>query len=136
MEAALDAALAAAGIGVEAVGPLDLYACFPVVPKLASLHLQLPRDRRLTTTGGNTAFGGPGNEFSLHAIASVVDELRRAPGVGLVYANGEYVTKHHALLLGSTAHPEGYVGHDGPVTPRDVTGPPVVDVADGRATIE
>jgi acetyl-CoA C-acetyltransferase len=136
MTASFDAAFVKAGIGPESVDVLDLYACFPVVPKLASLHLGLPRGRRLTTTGGNTAFGGPGNNFSLHAIASVSDELRRGHDIGLVYANGEYVTKHHVLLLASRPHADGYIGHDGLVTPREVDGPPVVDVAEGPATIE
>jgi acetyl-CoA C-acetyltransferase len=40
-------------------------------------------------------FGGPGNNYSLHAIAELAGILRQTEeGAGLVSANGGYLTKH------------------------------------------
>ena len=51
--------------------------------------------RPLTVTGGLPYFGGPGNNYVTHSIASMVETLRADPGsLGLVTANGWYVTKH------------------------------------------
>jgi acetyl-CoA C-acetyltransferase len=136
LEHVLRDAVERGGLGADQLDAIDLYACFPVVPKLGALALGLPRGRRLTATGGNTAFGGPGNNFSMHALASVVDELRRGGRYGLVYANGEYFTKHHAIVLATEPHPAGYVGGAGEVTSTGGPGPRVVDVAEGPATIE
>jgi acetyl-CoA C-acetyltransferase len=136
LEYSLTAALQRGGLEASQLDVIDLYACFPVVPKLGLLTLGLPRTRRVTATGGNTAFGGPGNNFSMHAIASVVDELRAGGRIGLVYANGEYVTKHHAVLLSRDPHVEGYVGSGDQIRDTSGQGPRVVDDATGEATIE
>lgn len=37
-----------------------------------------------------------------HAVACMVEALRRAPGQGLLFANGGYATHNHAILLSST----------------------------------
>jgi acetyl-CoA C-acetyltransferase len=59
------------------------------------LGLAVDDPRGLTVTGGLTLFGGPGNNYSLHAIAEMVARLReRGSGHGLVNANGGYITKH------------------------------------------
>jgi acetyl-CoA C-acetyltransferase len=99
LERTLDEVLALSGAPAEEVDVLDLYSCFPIVPKLGALHLGLPRDAELTATGGLTSFGGPHNNYSTHALACVVDRLREVGGTGLVYANGEYLTKHAAVVL-------------------------------------
>ena len=56
----------------------------------------MPDDERpLTVTGGLPYFGGPGNNYVTHSIAGMVDKLRADRGtIGLVTANGWYVTKH------------------------------------------
>src|SRR6185436_16213361 len=59
--------------------------------------------RPLTVTGGLPYFGGPGNNYSMHGIASMCDRLRAAPGTtGLVTALGWYVTKHAIGVYGTT----------------------------------
>lgn len=137
MAASLDATLQQAGVAIEDVDVLDLYSCFPVVPKLAAVHLGIQdSERDLTATGGLSAFGGPGNEYSLHAIVAVTDRIRLQGGLGLVYGNGEFVTKHHALLISSEAHPDGYVGRTGPLTDFDTQAPPLVETAEGPAVVE
>jgi acetyl-CoA C-acetyltransferase len=58
---------------------IDVYSCFPIMVEFAMDAFDLrPGDgRALTLTGGMPFFGGPGNNYSMHAIAEVVDRLRR-----------------------------------------------------------
>lgn len=136
MNAVLDVALEQAEVEVEDLDVIDLYSCFPCVPKLASRHLGLPRGARLSATGGLTAFGGPGNNYSLHAVAAVVGQIRDGRRLGLVYGNGELVTKHHALLLGANPHAADYIGKREPVSVGTETPPALIEHAAGRATVE
>ncbi|TCK21991.1 hypothetical protein [Pseudonocardia endophytica] len=103
----LDAALAQSGSTAGALDVVDLYSCFPIVPKLGALHLGLDRDTELSATGGLTSFGGAHNNYSAHALVAVVRRLRSSGGRGLVYANGEYLTKHAAVVL-DTDDPDGF----------------------------
>lgn len=98
---ALDRVLDDAGIGVDDIDLIDFYSCFPVAVFSAADQLGLPTDgsRPLTLTGGLPFFGGPGNNYSLHAIAEVVQQLRGRPsGNALVAANGGYLSKHSVGL--------------------------------------
>lgn len=110
MAEALAACLDGAGTTVDAVDLIDVYSCFPVVPKLAGMALGLPRDALLSVAGGHSSFGGPLNSYALHALATTAERLRGGAHVGLVHGNGGYLTYHHALLLGGAPHPDGYVG--------------------------
>lgn len=105
LASSLDRALEAAGATPAGLSVVDLYSCFPVVPKLAALHLGLDDDAVLSVTGGLTAFGGPHNDYSTHALVAAVRELRAQRGTGLVYANGEYLTKHATVVLGTEPSP-------------------------------
>jgi len=110
MAANTSAALDAAGTGVDDLTAFDLYSCFPCAVELAAESLGVAPDdeRRLTVTGGLPYFGGPGNNYSLHAIASMVDRLRESGGTGLVTALGWYLTKHAAGVYGSGPPPRGW----------------------------
>ncbi|MCW2779492.1 MAG: acetyl-CoA acetyltransferase [Frankiales bacterium] len=119
---ALDACLTQAGTAVADVDLVDVYSCFPVVPKLVARHLGLDSDAVLTVTGGHSSFGGPFNSYSLHAVATMVERLRAGARTALVHANGGFLTKQHAVLLGAEAHPGGYVGRP---EPEQVVSPPV-----------
>lgn len=81
---------------------LELYSCFPVVPKMALSTLSRlgAPDLPPTVTGGLSFFGGPMHNYMSHAICAMVRALRQ-PGAeaGLVYGQGGYVTKHHAVVL-------------------------------------
>jgi acetyl-CoA C-acetyltransferase len=98
-------ALELAGVGVDDLGPIDLYSCFPVVVQMAAAELGLPIDdpaRPLTMTGGLTFGGGPGNNYTSHGIAQVVGALRAEPGsVGMATGLGWYATKHSVGLYAS-----------------------------------
>ena len=90
-------ALAMADKTVDEIDYFDIYSCFPAAVAIACDELGLDRldHRGLTVTGGLPFFGGPGNNYSMHAIVSMVEKLREAPGTfGLITANGGYLTKH------------------------------------------
>ncbi len=94
----------ATGIAVDELTDFDIYSCFPSAVQIACAEIGIsPLDPRgVTVTGGLPYFGGPGNNYSLHAIVDMVARLRdRGQGHGLVTANGLYLTKH-ALGVYST----------------------------------
>ncbi len=101
------AALAHAEIMVSELAHVDLYSCFPSAVQIAAAELGLGTGdgRGLTVTGGLTFFGGPGNNYATHGIATLAGRLREDPGsFGLATALGWYATKH-ALGVYSTAEP-------------------------------
>jgi acetyl-CoA C-acetyltransferase len=88
-------ALELAGLTIDDIDLVDLYSCFPSAVQLGAAALGLSLDRQLTRTGGLPFAGGPWNNYVMHAIASMVNDLREQPGArGLVWANGGYATKH------------------------------------------
>lgn len=90
-------ALAMAGVTIDDIAFFDLYSCFPSAVQIARDMLGIPPgdQRPLTVTGGLPYFGGPGNNYVTHSIAAMVETLRAGRGkLGLVTANGWYVTKH------------------------------------------
>lgn len=98
---AVHTALEAAGVGIEDIAYLDFYSCFPIAVSSIAESLGLPTDgtRALTVTGGLPFFGGPGNNYSMHAIATMIERLRADPGAhGLIVANGGYLSKHSAAV--------------------------------------
>jgi len=105
IQAAGQAALRLAGVGVDDLAYVDLYSCFPSAVQIAAAELGLSLDQPLTVTGGLSFAGGPWNNYVMHSIATMVERLREDAGaIGLVTANGGYVTKH-AFGVYSTAPP-------------------------------
>jgi len=84
---------------------IELYSCFPTVPKMARRTLKLGPDVQPTVTGGLTFFGAPLNAYMAHAACAMVRQLRRGGTLGLLYGQGGFVTKHHALVLSTQAPP-------------------------------
>jgi acetyl-CoA C-acetyltransferase len=144
MELVLDAAFAHGGLGGarDELSRIELYSCFPCVPKLALTHLGWDPATSISVTGGLTAFGGPGNAYMLCAITAMVDELRGADDdrPALLYGQGEFVTKHHALVVGRLPRPGGALpADDEPArqTALDAEARPGYEPApDGPVTIE
>jgi hypothetical protein len=89
--------------GNDKLSFMELYSCFPIVPKMALRFLGIdPADAIPSVAGGLTFFGGPLHNYMSHAVCAMVRALRpRQSATGLLYAQGGYVTKHHALLLGT-----------------------------------
>lgn len=110
LRAAATAATRAAELGVDDIGAFDLYSCFPCAVEMALEALDVAADdaRGLTITGGLPYFGGPGNNYSLHAIATMVDHLRTSGGTGLVSAMGWYATKHAVGIYGADPPRKGW----------------------------
>lgn len=111
-EAVLERVLQQVG-GIGGFKFTELYSCFPIVPKMARRTLALPADAALTAAGGLSFFGAPLNNYMTHAAAALVRRMREAPeGLALLYGQGGYVTKHHAIVLGSRAAPNGLLQDD------------------------
>ncbi|KAK4868745.1 hypothetical protein LT330_006947 [Penicillium expansum] len=139
----LDEALRVSGLTKEDIDIYDFYSCFPIVPKLAAQHLNLPitrGDRPLTVLGGLTSFGGAGNNYSLHAITQAVRDLRSRRGIhGLVLANGGILSYHHTVCLSIRPRADGssYPSQNPlPEFSRDITSPAIAVKANGCAVIE
>lgn len=102
-EAVLDGILELVG-DAGGFDTLELYSCFPIVPKMARRTLALPADVTVTVAGGLSFFGAPLNNYMTHAAAAMVRALRGGGNkLGLLYGQGGYLTKHHAIVLGSFA---------------------------------
>ena len=82
---------------------IELYSCFPCVPKMARRTLGLGPDVQPTVTGGLTFFGAPLNTYMTHAAIAMVRKLREGGKLGLLYGQGGFVTKHHGLVLSREA---------------------------------
>ncbi len=97
MDAAFNGALSQGDVTSADIAHFDLYSCFPIVVSLAKETLGIADDdpRALTQTGGLPFFGGPGNNYTLHALAAMMEKLRSCPDdKGLVYGNGGWMSKH------------------------------------------
>jgi acetyl-CoA C-acetyltransferase len=137
MRVAGRAALALAGVGVDDLAHVDLYSCFPSAVEIAAAELGLPLDRPLTVTGGLSFAGGPWNNYVMHSIATMAGRLRDEPGaLGLVTANGGYITKH-AFGVYSTEPPADGFRYADPQAEVDALPRRVLDEApDGEVGIE
>ena len=87
--------------GEDGFTAFELYSCFPCVPKMAARTLGLAPDTVPTVTGGLTFFGAPLNTYMTNAACAMTRRLRDGGGSGLLYGQGEFVTKHHALAVSS-----------------------------------
>ena len=130
---AMAAAMASALGGTDAgeVSFFDLYSCFASSLSFGADALGLPAGRSLTVTGGLPYHGGPGSNYSTHALAAMAEALRREPGaLGLVSGIGMHMTSHSASLW--STRPGAYA----PAVPA---GPlptvPVTGEADGPARV-
>ncbi len=135
------ACLEQAGITLDEVSKFDIYSCFPCAVQVACDEIGLsPLDQReITVTGGLPFFGGPGNNYSLHAIAEMVEQLRAARGHGLVTANGWYLTKHSIGVYSTEPGSHSWNAVDSNMLQEQVDQAPrrkLASTAEGPATIE
>src|SRR3954454_24510134 len=137
--AVLGAAMDLVGGDGKAFDAIELYSCFPCVPKMARRTLGLGADVQPTVTGGLTFFGAPLNTYMTHAACAMVRKLRSGAKLGLLYGQGGFVTKHHGLVLSRSA-PAHEIAQDtsvqaiadrnrGPI-------PEFVEQASGNGTVE
>jgi acetyl-CoA C-acetyltransferase len=118
---------------------VELYSCFPAMPKLTRRALGRDASASISVTGGLSFFGGPGSNYLTHSLAAMVHQLRAEGGTGLVHGVGMFNTKHHALVLAD--HPRDDGSYPAPRYDVGVPRPPVtepVPVAEdytGRAVV-
>ena len=130
------------GRDIDAIAHLDLYSCFPIAPRLSADMLGLAPDtaRALTVTGGLPYFGGPGSNYTTHAIATLVARLRAdRDGFGLAHALGWNLTKHALAVYAGTPSARGWQRVGGAALQAEVDAepsPPIPDGPTGRGTIE
>ncbi|ENY79901.1 acetyl-CoA acetyltransferase [Sphingopyxis sp. MC1] len=100
METSINRTLALNGMTAQDFDFVELYSCFPCVPKMARRTLGWPVDRPATVFGGLTFGGGPIANYMSHAIVSMVEKLRREGRYGFLFANGGFATDNHCIVLG------------------------------------
>ena len=93
--------MARAGLTLDEIDHIDFYSCFPVAVEMACEMLALDETdpRGFTVTGGLPYAGGPGNAYTMHSTAAMLERLRGTEQKGLVTGNGWYLTKHSAGVL-------------------------------------
>ncbi|MDB5448508.1 MAG: Acetyl-CoA acetyltransferase, partial [Phenylobacterium sp.] len=136
MEVSLRRALELNGLGVSDLDLVELYSCFPCVPKMARRVLGWPVDKPATVFGGLTFGGGPIGNYMSHAVVGMVLKLRKRGRKGLLFANGGLATHNHTIVLSREPLPAQTLPHDfdcqeeanvarGPIPPHveDYTGP-------------
>ena len=135
-------AFAMSGWSIGEIDYIDLYSCFPSAVQIGRNELGIAEDdpRDLTVTGGLPYFGGAGNNYVMHSIATLMDKLRAKPGAkGLCTSNGWYVTKH-GLGLYSTEPTKGHWQREKPSTYQaDIDNqahPVAIDKPGGSAKVE
>ncbi|MGE3301556.1 MAG: acetyl-CoA acetyltransferase [Hyphomonadaceae bacterium] len=91
---------------------VELYSCFPCVPKMARRVMDWPLEKPATVFGGLTFGGGPIGNYMSHAVVSMVLKLREQGERGLLFANGGYATHNHTIVLTRKPNPAAALPHD------------------------
>ncbi len=86
------------GLVADSIDHVELYSCFPCVPKMARRILGWPLARPASVVGGLTFGGGPIGNYMSHAVAAMTQKLRGG-GTGFLFANGGFATDNHCLAL-------------------------------------
>lgn len=138
----IDASLHVSGVSKDELDLIDIYSCFPIVPKLAAEQLGLPVSggkKQLTLLGGLTSFGGAGNNYSMHALTAMTRCLRDGKGkTGLVLCNGGVLSYQSVVILSKEPRKKGSYPLENPLPPQiiDVSAPELVFDAEGDAIVE
>jgi len=108
MKAASEQAFNMAGKTVDDMKLIDIYSCFASNINFTKdcLGINDQDSRPLTMTGGLPYFGGPGNNYTAHAISTMVEQLRQKPGeYGMISGVGMHMTNHVFAIYSSTPSP-------------------------------
>ncbi|KAH9879077.1 hypothetical protein J1614_002512 [Plenodomus biglobosus] len=139
----IDTSLELSGISKHDIDLVDIYSCFPIVPKIAATHLGLPITgggaKSLTLLGGLTSFGGAGNNYSMHALTAMTRALRAGKGkTGLVLCNGGVMSYQCAVILSNKPRQQGHYPLVNPLPEQitDVEVPQLALKAEGDAIVE
>lgn len=131
-----------ANMSMEDMGTFDIYSCFPSSVEIARQSLGLESDdpRGFSVNGGLPYLGGPGNNYSLHAIAAITDKIRSNPHLkAMITANGWYNSKQSVGVYGATPPVNHWEYRDDSSVQREIESkelPPPREHANGPLTIE
>jgi len=99
LKAAVDKALDRSGLTLADMDCLDIYSCFPCAVSIAKKMLGIAAEdpRPQTLTGGLGFFGGPGNNYNLHAVVTLCEQIASGgTTTGMTTALGWFMHKHAA----------------------------------------
>ncbi len=105
MQISIEETLVRNGLTGSELDMVELYSCFPTVPKMARRVLGWPADRPATVHGGLTFGGGPVANYMSHAIAAMVRKLRTGGKTGFLFGNGGFCEHNHCIVLSRSALP-------------------------------
>lgn len=135
-------ALDQAGLKLKDIDKFDLYSCFPSIVEIVKNEIGLTEDdpRDLTVTGGLPYFGGPWSNYTMHAIVTTVNLIRKNPSLKImVVANGGYNTKQSFGIYGTEPPVKSWLERDDTKIQESILGkslPEPVEEANGQLTIE
>lgn len=142
LKAAVDKALDRSGMTIGEIDCFDLYSCFPCAVSIAKKMMGLSgQDQRpMSLTGGLGFFGGPGNNYNLHAVATLCDMIsENRTTTGLVTALGWFMQKHAAGIYSARAPRNALDDHHLQDLSDSLAGPEPVDIDEdpkGQGIIE
>jgi acetyl-CoA C-acetyltransferase len=99
LETALRKTLEFNGLSADALDAVELYSCFPCIPKFARRVIGWPIERPVSVAGGLTFAGGPVGNYMSHAVAAMTGQLRRGGQIGLLFGNGGFANTNHCIVL-------------------------------------
>lgn len=140
MAVSIRRALQLNAVAVDDLDYVELYSCFPCVPKMARRILGWPVEKPATVFGGLTFGGGPIGNYMSHAVVNMVRKLRQEGCLGLLFGNGGSATSNHTILLSSepiatASFPQDFNFQAEADADRDVI-PSLVEEWTGPGTIE
>jgi acetyl-CoA C-acetyltransferase len=128
------------GTSIRDMDFMDFYSCFPVAVELAAEAFGVDENdpRGLTVTGGLPYAGGPGSNYTLHSLSTMVSRLRAHYGAtGLVTGNGMFLSSHSTVVI--STEPRDPSRGDASATSskgnKDAI-PTIAEEASGRCRIE
>jgi acetyl-CoA C-acetyltransferase len=142
MKAAAHKAVIRSNLSLDDIRCFDLYSCFHSAVTIARRMLDLKDDdpRPVTLTGGEGFFGGPGNSYSLHSVATLAEAIASGKtDNGMITGIGWFMHKHSAGVYGAEPTDSDLSHHDLEDESLCLVGaPPVetVDQAEGKGIIE
>ena len=136
-------ALDQSGIEASDLTFADFYSCFPSALQIGAQMVGVADDGSipLTTTGGLPYHGGPGSNYSTHAVGQMVGLLRKASdeSYGIVTGIGWYMTKHSLGIYSNEEPRSAWSRHDVASDQAKLDAmehPKCVERAKGNATLE
>ncbi len=135
-------ALEMANWNIDDIDLFDLYSCFPSMVELGREALEITSNTKipLTVTGGLPYFGGAGNNYVTHSVATMMEELRKDNNLkGLCTSNGWYATKHGIGLYSCTPFEGDWVREQPSEYQKvidELERPEVDESPNGKGTIE